>query len=794
MDPRFDPSSNPRFKKAPLKTRKTLIDERFQRMFDDKAFQTHTVVDPYGRRNRDVKADDMRRFYRMEQDDEEPTKDEQHDAPVKRKKEKALKRKHQEQDADDKIDDKMADDDDPQANGSRGTVPFEWSEESSSDEEEEDEAIGKDDSVWNRLDQDVPTGDVTCRVAVMGCDWDVLTATDILVLAQSFLHDSTPAGGTDAKKGRTTQTVISAGPVRGIRRVAIYPSDFGLEQMAKEAVEGPDIDLPKTATAAPTTETSPHGENTTAEAIDGPGEVVDGDEEQGGEEEGEGEGEGDESAEVGDTEDDESTQAALRKYQRQRSKYYYGVIECESEDIAAKLYEELDGLDVTFAVDGLDLRFIPDSLAFPHAPSSDAAVIPPGYRAPNAYTSALRHSKVRLTWDETPATRTKDLRRKFTDEELKDHDLQAYLASSSDESDEGEDVWPHQSIYDESKGGEGGDDKRFDHIDEDNLEEYRQLLLGDVENEDEEEDDGEGEGEGVTRKAKKANSKSKKNKKGGDVIEITFKPDLEALAMNVKERAKDKKNITVDHQGREVLEKESKSPWQAYLEKRKQKRKEKKQERRQQIERQKKLARGEPVDEDEGEGSDDIIGGKPTKPKAPRFPTVGALDETDVPDFETAEANPKDDEYDEEEGRHFNLRGRISRLRDKGGVEASTKAQKKAKKKTAESEIQLQTDFKMDLLDPRIARVFENPDFAIDPTNPRFRNTEVDRQLLALRRVRKRKMASKAQQEKGLPTTKPPPPRKAQKRPRAADDKPPAAGVEEEGFVLVKKRKKSRQG
>ena len=231
--------------------------------------------------------------------------------------------------------------------------------------------IGKDDSVWNRLDQDVPTvrrqhppdtggpwlhsctrvcvqGDVTCRVAVMGCDWDVLTATDILVLAQSFLHDSTAAGGTDAKKGRTTQTVVSAGPgqrvikggmghaqllhshilsfrllvpaVRGIRRVAIYPSGFGLEQMAKEAVEGPDIDLPKTATAAPTTETSPHGESTTAEATDGLGEVVDGDEEQGGEEEGDGEGEGDESAEAGDTEDDESTQAALRKYQRQRSK------------------------------------------------------------------------------------------------------------------------------------------------------------------------------------------------------------------------------------------------------------------------------------------------------------------------------------------------------------------------------------------------------------------------------------------------------------------------------------------
>ena len=270
---------------------------------------------------------------------------------------------------------------------------------------------------------------------------------------------------------------------------------------------------------------------------------------------------------------------------------------------------------------------------------------------------------------------------------------------------------------------------------------------------------------------------------------------------------------------REVLEKESKSPWQAYLERRKQKRKEKKQERRQQIERQKKLVRNTHQKKTIGwlngvvvrpvgslstrtkERKATTTSSEPNRrsqkrPEYTRLVANGACSpgwtslcvcvvcvlcvccsfpllelwtrptfrasrplreilkamnttkrcEGCSPEKRPGPPHSLSASHAMQEGRHFSLRGRISRLRDKGGVEASTKAQKKAKKKkTAESQIQLQTDFKvsqtqerrthsqvldvcwwsecmqMDLSDPRIARVFENPDFAIDPTNPRFR-------------------------------------------------------------------------
>lgn len=74
----------------------------------------------------------------------------------------------------------------------------------------------------------------------------------------------------------------------------------------------------------------------------------------------------------------------------------------------------------SFAVDGLDLRFIPDDLEFPHEPSSvstlgsseKAAAALLRYEPPPSMSTALRHSKVKCTWDENPVERTKLLRKK----------------------------------------------------------------------------------------------------------------------------------------------------------------------------------------------------------------------------------------------------------------------------------------------------------------------------------------------------------------------------------------------
>ncbi|KFG27737.1 NUC153 domain protein, partial [Toxoplasma gondii p89] len=87
--------------------------------------------------------------------------------------------------------------------------------------------------------------------------------------------------------------------------------------------------------------------------------------------------------------------------------YYYAVVEFDCVASAKFFYDELDGCDISFALDGLDLRFIPDDLEFPHPPTSVSEAALLRYEPPPAASTALRHSRVKCTWDETPLERTK---------------------------------------------------------------------------------------------------------------------------------------------------------------------------------------------------------------------------------------------------------------------------------------------------------------------------------------------------------------------------------------------------
>ena len=64
----------------------------------------------------------------------------------------------------------------------------------------------------------IPRGDETRRLAVVDLDWERLTSLDILVVLRSFA----PKGG-------------------AVRRVTVYPSDYGLERMKEEAALGPQV-------------------------------------------------------------------------------------------------------------------------------------------------------------------------------------------------------------------------------------------------------------------------------------------------------------------------------------------------------------------------------------------------------------------------------------------------------------------------------------------------------------------------------------------------------------------------
>merc|ERR1719443_601717 len=70
----------------------------------------------------------------------------------------------------------------------------------------------------------------------------------------------------------------------------------------------------------------------------------------------------------------------------------------------------------------------------------------------------------------------------------------------------------------------------------------------------------------------------------------------------------------------------------------------------------------------------------------------------------------------DDEDKGFNLRGRKRALAKKGSADDG---------------------FRVDVQDPRLAKLFADADFDIDPTNPEFKKSEGMEQLLAAKRARR---------------------------------------------------------
>lgn len=169
--------------------------------------------------------------------------------------------------------------------------------------------------------------------------------------------------------------------------VVIYPSEFGKERMAKEAIEGPPADIFQPASSS-LTQSSETDLNTDK----------------------------------------------LREYQLSRLRYYYAVATFDSVSSAKAIYEACDGVEFENSGNFLDLRYVPQDTAFEDEHHDMATEAPTTYSKSDFVTRALQHSSIKLTWDEDDNDRVKMTRRKFTKEELQDMDFKAYLASSSSES------------------------------------------------------------------------------------------------------------------------------------------------------------------------------------------------------------------------------------------------------------------------------------------------------------------------------------------------------------------------
>jgi hypothetical protein len=242
-----------------------------------------------------------------------------------------------------------------------------------SEEEEEEDLENEFKMTAIVVEEDIPMGAATSRLAAVNLDWDNIHAVDILAVLQSFIP--------------TTSTEV-------VRKVTIYPSEFGKERMKREATEGPAIfekEHQKKSSNA-TTEVGEEGEVDTA---------------------------------------------ILRKYQLERLRYYYAIIECSSVNIAQHLYKNIDASELGGTANIFDLRFVPDDVTFDETPKEEAISVPDNHQPPEFVTDALQHSKPKLTWEGDDPER----KRLIADAFKADADTGTWeaLIGSSDEEEEAND-------------------------------------------------------------------------------------------------------------------------------------------------------------------------------------------------------------------------------------------------------------------------------------------------------------------------------------------------------------------
>ncbi|KAI4257608.1 MAG: hypothetical protein LQ352_001592 [Teloschistes flavicans] len=366
-DPRFaNIQTDPRFRLPSKRNTHVQIDKRFERMLRDESFSRRAKVDRYGRRlPQEAGKKELERYYRIEDHDDTSEQDEEVKLELAR--------------ANVQDEDKLSS-----------------SAEESSSEESEVEELEEDD-VFGLLDNhiaeggDVPLGEITSRLAVVNLDWDNIRAEDLMAVFSSF---------------------VSAGQ---IRRISVYPSEFGKERIEREEIEGPSRDIFARRKASNGNEEGDSSSEDQHSGIEEDDEKI-------------------KKTLLQEGNDQDFNSAKLRRYQLERLRYYYAVLICSSPAITQTIYEAVDGTEYLTTANFFDLRFIPDNVDFTQdKPRDECTRIPDGYRPNEFVTDALQHSKVRLTWDADDITRKGAQKRAFAASRanIDENDLKAYLGSDS---------------------------------------------------------------------------------------------------------------------------------------------------------------------------------------------------------------------------------------------------------------------------------------------------------------------------------------------------------------------------
>lgn len=392
-DSRFSSVHNdPRFNLPNLKNVKVKVDDRFSKKemskLNEGATGKKVKIDRYGRKLKDKDSGkDFDKYYKHEDEessDDEPSEDEENSSEEEDKHAKVESEEDEEE----------AEAESVFVDRARGEGLESSSEDSSSDLESESEVESEVESEIELEEGKPEEGEPSDSFAVVNMDWDNLRAVDLMATFLSFV----PTGGS-------------------IKSISIYPSEFGKEQMQKEEVEGPPRDLFKSKRSKVESDSDDSDSEIDVNNKDDLEKAAR------------------KLYQEDDGEEDYDSKA-LRRYQLQRLRYYYAVVRCDSISTAKKIYDNCDGTEYESTANIFDLRYIPEGMEFDESESNDVCTkIPSNYKPNSTFvTDALQHSKVKLTWDETPKERLNVSTRQFSQKEIDEMDFKAYLASDSDES------------------------------------------------------------------------------------------------------------------------------------------------------------------------------------------------------------------------------------------------------------------------------------------------------------------------------------------------------------------------
>jgi hypothetical protein len=369
---------------------------------------------------------------------------------------------------------------------------------------------------------------------------------------------------------------------------------------------------------------------------------------------------------------------ALRDYQLDRLRYYYAIITCASPSDAKSIYDNMDGREYLSSANFFDLRFVPDETTFDEDPHDECERLPEGYKPNEFTTDALQHSKVKLTWDADDNTRKEAQKRAFSRKEIDENELKAYLGSDSEEEEvEGQ---PNKAAA------------------------LRAAL---------------GLEEGLASKPKSGSKRDRDFKKPEGEMQVTFSAGLSANAP---------KGSVFENEP--ILDETTLEKYVRKQKERKQKRKDRAKAIKEGRDPDTKEDTPETDDQDEEDPwNDPFFAADPEDAKSAKADKKAqkAKKRAEKEKEEAAEAAERANlellMVDDEEGgkvRHFNM----------NEIAKAEKVKKKGKKKSKDQAVIIDDDFKLDTTDPRFAKLYESHEFAIDPTNPRFKGTSGMKALL----------------------------------------------------------------